>query len=311
MNTIRLGSSGPDVVAWQKVLGVTADGAFGPATEKATQAWQIAHGLPPDGVVGPMTWAKTLAPHPDAPMLHGLDGSSVQGILPFDQLVATGIKFVILKAQQGNDGFDPDCIKNAEAAIAHGLTVFAYCFLYPLPHLDPREQARLFLSKLKGTVLEGKPIFVDCEWPEPLALKAGGKGWKEWGCTPAQISQWMKDCCDELSKSTTVVMYTYDDWWSCVRDGRAAYGFPQGADVSWAAQYALWMAWYRKGWPVGGDAPRIPKPWTKWLFWQFDGNGGLVLPNGLDADFSVFNGDEQALADFAARARPADVWASA
>jgi peptidoglycan hydrolase-like protein with peptidoglycan-binding domain len=55
-STIKLGSTGPDVQAWQKILGVTADGKFGPQTDAATRTWQRSHGLTPDGVVGPMTW---------------------------------------------------------------------------------------------------------------------------------------------------------------------------------------------------------------------------------------------------------------
>ncbi len=58
MQTLRLGSSGSDVAQWQAIIGVTADGAFGPQTQAATVAWQSAHGLTADGVVGPMTWAK-------------------------------------------------------------------------------------------------------------------------------------------------------------------------------------------------------------------------------------------------------------
>jgi peptidoglycan hydrolase-like protein with peptidoglycan-binding domain len=54
--TLRRGSKGPDVVRWQTILGITADGNFGPATESATIAWQKAHKLVPDGVVGPATW---------------------------------------------------------------------------------------------------------------------------------------------------------------------------------------------------------------------------------------------------------------
>jgi peptidoglycan hydrolase-like protein with peptidoglycan-binding domain len=58
---IRKGSKGPDVVAWQSVLGVATDGVFGPGTELATIAWQKKHGLQADGVVGPNSWnaAKT------------------------------------------------------------------------------------------------------------------------------------------------------------------------------------------------------------------------------------------------------------
>jgi len=57
MQTLRVGSSGSDVTQWQKIIGVPADGAFGPQTEAATKVWQSSHGLAPDGVVGPMTWS--------------------------------------------------------------------------------------------------------------------------------------------------------------------------------------------------------------------------------------------------------------
>jgi peptidoglycan hydrolase-like protein with peptidoglycan-binding domain len=54
--TIKQGSSGAVVKQWQQVLGVTADGKFGPATTTATKTWQGKHGLKADGVVGPATW---------------------------------------------------------------------------------------------------------------------------------------------------------------------------------------------------------------------------------------------------------------
>lgn len=53
---IKRGSIGPDVAAWQKAIGVTPDGAFGPATEAATRTWQAAHGLVADGIVGHESW---------------------------------------------------------------------------------------------------------------------------------------------------------------------------------------------------------------------------------------------------------------
>jgi peptidoglycan hydrolase-like protein with peptidoglycan-binding domain len=59
--TIRIGSSGAVVSAWQMLVGVVADGQFGQQTEKATIAWQVAHSLKADGIVGPKTWAA--APH--------------------------------------------------------------------------------------------------------------------------------------------------------------------------------------------------------------------------------------------------------
>lgn len=58
--TIKRGSSGPLVAEWQRILGLVADGQFGPATEVATKQWQQIHGLAGDGIVGPATWATGL-----------------------------------------------------------------------------------------------------------------------------------------------------------------------------------------------------------------------------------------------------------
>lgn len=55
--TIKKGSTGPAVKAWQTILGVTADGIFGSGTESATKKWQAARGLTADGIVGPKSWA--------------------------------------------------------------------------------------------------------------------------------------------------------------------------------------------------------------------------------------------------------------
>lgn len=60
MNTLRVGSTGPDVARWQSLIGVTADGIFGIATENATKRWQSSRGLASDGVVGPASWAAAL-----------------------------------------------------------------------------------------------------------------------------------------------------------------------------------------------------------------------------------------------------------
>jgi peptidoglycan hydrolase-like protein with peptidoglycan-binding domain len=58
---LRQGSVGPDVAAWQRIIGAKPDGIFGPQTTAMTKAWQSAHGLKPDGVVGPKTLAAARA----------------------------------------------------------------------------------------------------------------------------------------------------------------------------------------------------------------------------------------------------------
>jgi hypothetical protein len=55
---IKIGSKGELVKDIQEVVGVTADGNFGPGTDIAVKKWQKAHGLTADGLVGPGTLAK-------------------------------------------------------------------------------------------------------------------------------------------------------------------------------------------------------------------------------------------------------------
>ena len=60
IGTLRKGSKGEGVKMMQEALGVGADGAFGPGTERALKAWQTANGLTADGIAGPKTLEKLL-----------------------------------------------------------------------------------------------------------------------------------------------------------------------------------------------------------------------------------------------------------
>ena len=51
--TVRLGSRGDTVASLQQALGLSADGVFGPGTDRALRQWQAANGLSPDGIAGP------------------------------------------------------------------------------------------------------------------------------------------------------------------------------------------------------------------------------------------------------------------
>jgi len=55
---LKVGSKGEDVKQLQAKLGLTADGSFGPNTEKKVKEWQTANGITADGIVGPGTWSK-------------------------------------------------------------------------------------------------------------------------------------------------------------------------------------------------------------------------------------------------------------
>lgn len=53
--TLKQGSKGGEVSSLQTVLGIHADGIFGPMTKAAVIRYQSSNGLAADGIVGPMT----------------------------------------------------------------------------------------------------------------------------------------------------------------------------------------------------------------------------------------------------------------
>lgn len=55
---LKVGSRGEEVKRLQSKLGLSADGVFGPGTEKEVKKWQIENDLTPDGLVGDGTWSK-------------------------------------------------------------------------------------------------------------------------------------------------------------------------------------------------------------------------------------------------------------
>ena len=54
---LKKGDMGPSVKKLQQLLGITADGNFGPMTEANVKAFQKRKGLVADGLVGQKTWA--------------------------------------------------------------------------------------------------------------------------------------------------------------------------------------------------------------------------------------------------------------
>ena len=60
IGVLRKGARGEGVKLMQEALGLTADGIFGPGTERALKEWQTENGLTADGIAGPATLGKML-----------------------------------------------------------------------------------------------------------------------------------------------------------------------------------------------------------------------------------------------------------
>lgn len=94
--TIRQGSTGEAVRAWQEFLGIDADGVFGPATAAATRNWQAANGLEADGVVGPLTWGKAASKPPILSTANILPSLSLSGIPVWAKVAGGTLGFAAL-----------------------------------------------------------------------------------------------------------------------------------------------------------------------------------------------------------------------
>src|SRR5208283_1571968 len=198
-------------------------------------------------------------------MIKGIDVSSLQGTINWQAVAATGIEFCVIRCYVGNNGIDSMYATNVAGAKAAGINVMAYNFIFPLPtnHIgdnrDPISQARLHFNATNGELAA-----VDCEWPVQADFA-------KWGCSPAQINQWMIIYFQEytrLDNGRKPLIYTYPNWAQTIH-----------LDPSFA-QYPLWIASYE-------PTPTIPAPFTDWTLWQDSGGTGANaghLPNGAPVD---------------------------
>lgn len=102
---LKIGSKGEDVKKLQQKLGLSADGVFGPNTEKSVKKWQTDHSLVSDGVVGESTWNKIFGEKTliTEPLTHisstgGLKLEKLKGHIPdsvIEQIPDTAQKFEI------------------------------------------------------------------------------------------------------------------------------------------------------------------------------------------------------------------------
>lgn len=68
MLVLRTGSRGAEVHQLQTLLGIPADGIFGPQTARAVREFQASKGLVVDGIVGPATWGAFSNTTPSKPV---------------------------------------------------------------------------------------------------------------------------------------------------------------------------------------------------------------------------------------------------
>lgn len=178
-------------------------------------------------------------------LVKGADISHYQQRPDFGRLAADGIRFVIMKATQGN-GVDPDFDHNRNEAVRHNM------LWAPYPFLTPSDNDAT-INHFCNVVGRGSKV--------PTALD-----WEKAGTSSQTVEAWMDLCEAQLGRA-----------------GLAYYGkYPPDKVTQKIGTWPHWYAQYPKNWLNGPSTPPwngkvVPTSWVReWLLWQYTGHGRLA-----------------------------------
>lgn len=164
----------------------------------------------------------------------------------FNKMKSEGVSGIVIKC--GQNIADPDFKdnwKNSKGIFPRG----SYWFYSTI--LDPKVQAQKWLELLGDDLGEFK-LWLDLEYDK---YNGQYKGWKHW-----------YDLLEELKRlNNKVDIGIYSNYYYWIENTVSA-GI-SNASLNYFKQYPFWIAAY-----TGGAEPRIPKPFDKYMLWQFTDN---------------------------------------
>jgi lysozyme len=207
----------------------------------------------------------------------GIDVSYWQSGIDWPKVRATGQRFVMMKATEGETYTDPTFNDDWGGAKVSGLLRGAYCFFHPKQ--DPKKQAAHFISVVQAQNDLG-------ELPPSLDLEVTD------GLTKDKIIARAKIWLDEVEAVFGRKPFIY----SGVSFLETSFSEVGGGPPVWAKDYPLWLGWYPYQY-TPGMTPLMPRGWFKWTLWQYSESGRV---NGINTkvDLDVFNGTEDELFAF-------------
>ena len=203
------------------------------------------------------------------PPVSGIDVSYWDSGIDWPKVRATGQRFVIIKATEGETYEDPTFKDNWRGAKTAGLLRGVYSYFHP--NQDPKKQADHFINVVGSMNDNG-------ELPPALDLEVSD------GVSKDKIIVRAKTWLDRVEQAFGKKAFIY----SSISFLQTNFSELGGGPPVWAKEYPLWLAWYPNQY-VPEMIPLIPNGWFNWTVWQYSNKGIL---NGINAkvDLDVFNG---------------------
>jgi len=210
----------------------------------------------------------------------GIDVSYWDAGIDWPKVRATGQRFVVAKATEGDFYSDPTFDDNFLGSKSAGFLRGAYHFFRC--NVDAKKQADYFINYVKSFKDNG-------ELPPVLDLESND-GQKKEKIIPA-VKTWL----DRVEAAFGRKPIIYSGYYF-LKDFLSEAG---GGPPAWAKDYPLWLAQYPNQY-VEGMQPSLPPGWFKWTIWQYSEKGKLNgFGNNVSVDLDLFNGTLEDLYRFA------------
>ncbi len=190
------------------------------------------------------------------PTTPGIDVSYYQGDIAWPRVARAGVRFAFIRVSDGTEIFDTKFATNWRGAGRAKILRGAYQFFRA--DQSPVDQADVVIRALRAHGMGELPPVLDLETTEGLPLST----------VAARAQAWIARIRSGLKVEP--IVYTNPGMW-------AYRGLPE------LASQPLWLAHYTDG------CPQLPRPFTKWSYWQYTDNGRVP---GIDGpvDLDVFDG---------------------
>lgn len=198
--------------------------------------------------------------------IKGIDVSAHQGDIDWKKVKEAGYEFAFIKATEGGDWIDAKFAQNRAAARDAGLAVGYYHFFRPPRPVE--DQIANFVKTVGQAEPNSLRLVIDTEderlW-KPYTIEQRIK----------MIDDWCAGVKKELGVTPQITIYGSPNFFRDILQNS-----PE------LAKYSLWIANYNVA------EPSIPKPWTKWDFWQYSEKGKVPGINSDGVDLNMFHGTD-------------------